>query len=160
MVLAAALAARCEFINDLPKGFDTIVGSRGLMLSGGQRQRIAIASALRAVPRILFLVEATSCLDSESVALIQEALNRLRGGRTTFVFALRLSSFRCADQILVLEHGEIVERGSHAELMALGGRYRTLHDRQYQWEQNRFINPGEELRAPVEEVAVKACSGR
>ncbi len=145
-VESVARLANCdEFVRGFPDGYDTIVGERGVRLSGGQRQRIAIARALLADPRILILDEATSSLDSESEALIQDALNRLRGGRTTFVIAHRLSTIRSADQILVLEHGEIVERGSHDELMALGGRYRTLHDRQYQWEQNRFINPGEEL---------------
>jgi subfamily B ATP-binding cassette protein MsbA len=149
---AARLANCDEFVRAFPDGYDTIVGERGVKLSGGQRQRIAIARALLADPRILILDEATSSLDSESEALIQDALNHLRGGRTTFVIAHRLSTIRSADQILVLEHGEIVERGSHAELMALGGRYRVLHDRQYQWEQNRFINPGEELTAEAEAV--------
>jgi subfamily B ATP-binding cassette protein MsbA len=114
-------------------------------LSGGQRQRVAIARAILADPRILILDEATSSLDSESEALIQDGLRSLRRGRTTFVIAHRLSTIRSADQILVLEEGRIVERGSHASLLALNGRYRQLHDRQYRLEQDRFINPGEEF---------------
>jgi ABC-type multidrug transport system fused ATPase/permease subunit len=143
--------AHCdEFVRGFPEGYDTIVGERGIKLSGGQRQRIAIARAILADPRILILDEATSSLDSESEALIQEGLARLRSGRTAFVIAHRLSTIRSADQILVLEHGEIVERGSHAQLMALGGRYRELHDRQYAWESNQFVNPGEDFTsAPV-----------
>ena len=105
-----------------------------MKLSGGQRQRVAIARAILADPRILVLDEATSSLDSESEALIQDGLRSLRQGRTTFVIAHRLSTIRSADQILVLEHGEIVERGTHAELLALGGRYRTLYDKQYKLE--------------------------
>ena len=119
-----------------------------MKLSGGQRQRVAIARAILANPRILVLDEATSSLDSESEALIQDGLRSLRQGRTTFVIAHRLSTIRSADQILVIEHGEIVERGTHAELMALGGRYRTLYDKQYKLEADRFINPGEDFTTP------------
>ena len=132
-----------------------------MKVSGGQRQRIAIARAILADPRILILDEATSSLDSESEALIQDGLRRLRQGRTTFVIAHRLSTIRSADQILVLEHGEIVERGSHASLMALGGRYRQLHDRQYSWERDRFINPGEDFTPePEPDVPAPAAGSR
>jgi len=138
--------AHCdEFISKLEKGFDTIVGERGVKLSGGQRQRLAIARAILADPRILILDEATSSLDSESEAQIQDGLRALRRGRTTFVIAHRLSTIRSANQILVLEAGEIVERGTHQELLAKGGRYRQLHDRQYNVETDRFINPGEDF---------------
>lgn len=133
-----------EFVATLEKGYDTIVGERGIRLSGGQRQRVAIARALLSNPRILILDEATSSLDSESEAMIQDGLAALRRSRTTFVIAHRLSTIRSADQILVLERGEIVERGTHGELLAKGGRYRELHDRQYRLEQERFVNPGEE----------------
>lgn len=142
---ACRIAYCAEFIERFEKGYETVVGERGVKLSGGQRQRVAIARAILADPKILILDEATSSLDSESEGKIQEALNRLRAGRTTFVIAHRLSTIRSADQILVIEHGEITERGNHAELMALGGRYRELHDRQHQFEQNQFINPGEEF---------------
>ena len=134
-----------EFIEKFPNGYETIVGERGVKLSGGQRQRIAIARALLADPRILILDEATSSLDSESEALIQEGLNNLRRGRTTFVIAHRLSTIRSADQILVVEAGEIVERGSHNELIAQNGRYKQLYDKQYRFEQNLFVNPGEDF---------------
>ncbi len=140
-----------EFVEAFDHQYDTIVGERGVKLSGGQRQRVAIARAILANPRILVLDEATSSLDSESEALIQDGLRSLRRGRTTFVIAHRLSTIRSADQILVLEHGEIVERGTHAELLALGGRYRTLYDKQYHLETDRFINPGEDF-TPVPEV--------
>jgi subfamily B ATP-binding cassette protein MsbA len=138
--------AHCdEFIERFEKTYDTIVGERGIRLSGGQRQRVAIARAILADPRILILDEATSSLDSESEALIQDGLRSLRRGRTTFVIAHRLSTIRSADQILVLEGGEIVERGTHEQLLAANGRYRQLYDRQYQLELDRFINPGEDF---------------
>jgi len=120
-------------------------------LSGGQKQRVAIARAIVANPRILILDEATSSLDSESEALIQDGLNALMQGRTTFVIAHRLSTIRKADQILVLEDGRIIERGTHNELMALGGRYRALYEKQYGVVVNQFINQGEE----IEDLAVK-----
>jgi subfamily B ATP-binding cassette protein MsbA len=141
----ARIANAHEFIAGFPQQYDTIVGERGVKLSGGQRQRVAIARAILADPRVLILDEATSSLDSESEQLIQEGLRRLRSGRTTFVIAHRLSTITTANQILVLEKGEIVERGTHAELLALGGRYRELYDRQYRFEQDQFVNPGEEL---------------
>ena len=134
-----------EFIEKFPNGYDTVVGERGVKLSGGQRQRIAIARALLANPRVLILDEATSSLDSESEALIQEGLNHLRAGRTTFVIAHRLSTIRSADQILVVEAGEILERGTHEQLIAMDGRYKQLYDKQYRFEQNLFVNPGEDF---------------
>ncbi|HTI38697.1 MAG TPA: ABC transporter ATP-binding protein [Vicinamibacterales bacterium] len=142
-----------EFVETFEKGYDTIVGERGVKLSGGQRQRISIARAILADPRILVLDEATSSLDSESEALIQDGLKSLRRGRTTFVIAHRLSTIRSADQILVLEHGEIIERGTHAQLIALGGRYRTLYDKQYKFESDQFVNPGEDFTTPRPEEA-------
>ncbi len=143
---AAARLAHCEeFIDGFEKKYDTIVGERGVRLSGGQRQRIAIARALLANPRILILDEATSSLDSESEAKIQQGLRELRRGRTTFVIAHRLSTIRSADQILVLEEGRIVERGNHDQLLQLGGRYRELYDKQYNFERDQFINPGEDF---------------
>ena len=143
-----------EFIEGFERQYDTVVGERGVRLSGGQRQRVAIARAILADPKILILDEATSSLDSESEALIQDGLRRLRRGRTTFVIAHRLSTIRSADQILVLEAGEIVERGSHKELLAAGGRYRQLYDKQYAFESDRFINPGEDFTPEPEPPAV------
>ncbi|HEX9365929.1 MAG TPA: ABC transporter ATP-binding protein [Vicinamibacterales bacterium] len=145
-----------EFIETFEKGYDTIVGERGVKLSGGQRQRVSIARAILANPRILVLDEATSSLDSESEAFIQDGLKSLRRGRTTFVIAHRLSTIRSADQILVLEHGEIVERGTHAELIAMGGRYRTLYDKQYKFEADQFINPGEDFTPDLDESKIPA----
>jgi ABC-type multidrug transport system fused ATPase/permease subunit len=134
-ILAAGRSAHCdEFVRSFEHGYDTVIGERGVRLSGGQRQRVAIARALLADPRILILDEATSNLDSESEALIQDALALLRRGRTTFVIAHRLSTVQTADQILVLERGEIVERGTHVELLAADGRYRQLYDRQFRFE--------------------------
>jgi subfamily B ATP-binding cassette protein MsbA len=139
------IANAAEFIEKFEKGYDTIVGERGVRLSGGQRQRVAIARALLANPRILLLDEATSSLDSESEMMIQDGLRSLRRGRTTFVIAHRLSTIRSADQILVIEGGAIVERGTHDELLAHAGRYRQLYDKQYNFERDRFINPGEDF---------------
>ena len=117
---------------------------------------MAIARAILAEPSILLLDEATSSLDSESEALIQDGLKALRAGRTTFVIAHRLSTIISADQILVIEGGQIVERGSHAELLAAGGRYRQLYEKQYRLERDRFTNPGEELVGDAERVAIGA----
>jgi subfamily B ATP-binding cassette protein MsbA len=150
-ILRAARIARCDdFVQDLADGYETIVGERGVKLSGGQRQRVAIARAILADPRILILDEATSSLDSESEALIQEGLAELMKGRTTFVIAHRLSTIRNADAILVVEAGRIVERGAHRELLARGGRYFDLYTRQHGIEANLFLNPGES--PPTEEV--------
>ncbi|MGH9255506.1 MAG: ABC transporter ATP-binding protein [Vicinamibacterales bacterium] len=151
----ACRIAHCdEFINRFPDGYQTIVGERGIRLSGGQRQRVSIARAILANPRILILDEATSSLDSESEQMIQDGLRRLRSGRTTFVIAHRLSTIRSADQILVLEAGEIVERGSHGDLLGLNGRYRQLYDKQYRFEADRFINPGEDFTPEPEKPAL------
>jgi len=140
---ACAIARVDEFAVRFPEAYDTIVGERGVKLSGGQRQRLSIARAILADPRILILDEATSSLDSESEALIQTGLNFLMQGRTTFVIAHRLSTIRRADQILVVEQGHIVERGTHQTLYNLNGRYRDLYDRQHGLEANLFLAPGE-----------------
>ncbi|HET7631563.1 MAG TPA: ABC transporter ATP-binding protein [Gemmatimonadaceae bacterium] len=142
---AGRIAHVDEFVDRFEHGYDTVVGERGVKLSGGQRQRVAIARAILADPRILILDEATSSLDSESEALIRDGLRSLRRGRTTFVIAHRLSTIESADQILVLEAGQIVERGTHAQLMALNGRYRQLHNRQHGIESDQYINPGEDF---------------
>ena len=154
--------AHCdEFVEGFPEGYDTVVGERGVKVSGGQRQRIAIARAILANPRILVLDEATSSLDSESEAMIQDGLRSLRAGRTTFVIAHRLSTITSAEQILVIEGGEIVERGRHEELLARDGRYRELYDRQYKLEMDRFINPGEDFTPEPEPVSpAKRATGR
>ena len=156
-IQAVSHIAHCdEFIEGFEKQYDTIVGERGVRLSGGQRQRVAIARAILANPRILILDEATSSLDSESEALIQDGLRSLRQGRTTFVIAHRLSTIQSADQILVLEQGEIVERGTHDELLVKGGRYRQLYDKQYRFERDRFINPGEDFTPEPEATVAPA----
>ena len=156
-IRTASRIAHCdEFIEQFQAGYDTIVGERGVKLSGGQRQRVAIARAILADPRLLILDEATSSLDSESESLIQDGLRALCQGRTTFVIAHRLSTIKTADQILVLEGGEVIERGTHAQLLAKKGRYTQLYEKQYGLERNRFINPGEDftpdLQRDVERV--------
>ena len=140
---ACRIARVDEFAEKFAEGYETIVGERGVKLSGGQRQRLSIARAILADPRILILDEATSSLDSESEAMIQQGLSFLMQGRTTFVIAHRLSTIRRAEQILVIEAGRILERGTHEELYALGGRYRELYDRQHGLERNLFLAPRE-----------------
>ncbi len=161
-VKAVSRIAHCdEFVEQFPNKYETIVGERGVKLSGGQRQRVAIARAILADPRVLILDEATSSLDSESEALIQDGLHALRVGRTTFVIAHRLSTIRSADQILVLEGGIIVERGTHEDLLAANGRYRQLHDKQYKIEKDRFVNPGEDFTPELPKAAPEpAGAGR
>ena len=149
-VLEACRLARVdEFAEQFEEGYETIVGERGVKLSGGQRQRVSIARAILADPRILILDEATSSLDSESEALIQEGLAHLMRGRTTFVIAHRLSTIRRADQILVVEAGRVVERGTHASLYAAGGRYYDMYTRQHGVESNLFLAPGEGDKVPA-----------
>jgi len=153
-ILEACRIARVdEFAENFEKKYDTVVGERGVKLSGGQRQRVSIARAILADPRILILDEATSSLDSESEALIQEGLKYLMKGRTTFVIAHRLSTIRRAEQILVVEAGRVVERGTHESLYALGGRYWDLYTRQHGLEANLFLAPGEGDSIPESEKA-------
>ena len=140
---ACRIARVDEFAESFMDKYDTIVGERGVKLSGGQRQRISIARAILAEPRILILDEATSSLDSESEQMIQQGLSYLMQGRTTFVIAHRLSTIRRADQIMVMEQGQIVERGTHAQLYAARGRYYDLYTRQHGVEENLFLAPGE-----------------
>ncbi|HEX6573838.1 MAG TPA: ATP-binding cassette domain-containing protein, partial [Gemmatimonadaceae bacterium] len=145
-IKAVSHIAHCdEFVEQFAEKYETVVGERGVKLSGGQRQRVAIARAILADPRILLLDEATSSLDSESEAMIRDGLRSLRRGRTTFVIAHRLSTIESADQILVMEEGQIVERGTHAGLIRMNGRYRQLYEKQYGIERDRFINPGEDF---------------
>jgi ABC-type multidrug transport system fused ATPase/permease subunit len=151
---ACRIARVDEFAERFPEAYDTIVGERGVKLSGGQRQRISIARAILADPRILILDEATSSLDSESEALIQSGLSYLMQGRTTFVIAHRLSTIRRADQILVIEKGTILERGTHESLYQLHGRYYDLYTRQHGLETNLFLAPGEGDK--IEDLATKA----
>jgi ABC-type multidrug transport system fused ATPase/permease subunit len=153
-ILAACQIARVdEFAESFENKYDTVVGERGVKLSGGQKQRVSIARAILADPRILILDEATSSLDSESEALIQEGLRYLMRGRTTFVIAHRLSTIRRADQILVVEAGRIIERGTHETLYALGGRYYDLYTKQHAVEANLFLAPGEgDLEEPNAEM--------
>jgi subfamily B ATP-binding cassette protein MsbA len=158
---ACRIARVDEFAEKLDEKYDTVVGERGVKLSGGQRQRLSIARAILADPRILILDEATSSLDSESEAMIQEGLSHLMKGRTTFVIAHRLSTIRRADQILVVEDGRIVERGTHAQLFRLRGRYWDMYTRQHALDENLFLAPGEGDSVPeiAEATPLRAESG-
>ncbi len=156
---ACRIARVDEFAERFPDRYDTVIGERGVKLSGGQRQRVSIARAILADPRILILDEATSSLDSESEALIQEGLAYLMRGRTTFVIAHRLSTIRRAEQILVVEEGRIVERGTHAELYVQQGRYFELYTKQHGLQENLFLAPGEGEAAEKEEAEVKSRNG-
>jgi ABC-type multidrug transport system fused ATPase/permease subunit len=158
-ILAACHIARVdEFAESFENRYDTVVGERGVKLSGGQKQRVSIARAILADPRILILDEATSSLDSESEALIQEGLRYLMRGRTTFVIAHRLSTIRRADQILVVEAGRVIERGTHETLYALGGRYYDLYTKQHAVETNLFLAPGESTLESDEPDAAQVAS--
>jgi ABC-type multidrug transport system fused ATPase/permease subunit len=156
---ACKIARVDEFAETFEKKYDTVVGERGVKLSGGQKQRVSIARAILANPRILILDEATSSLDSESEALIQEGLSYLMRGRTTFVIAHRLSTIRRADQILVVEAGQIVERGTHESLYAARGRYYDLYTRQHGLEMNLFLAPGEGDTVPEPAKESEAAAG-
>jgi subfamily B ATP-binding cassette protein MsbA len=159
-ILRACQIARVdEFAESLENKYDTIIGERGVKLSGGQKQRVSIARALLANPRILILDEATSSLDSESEALIQQGLAQLMKGRTTFVIAHRLSTIRRADQILVIEGGRIVERGTHASLYAARGRYFEMYTKQHGLEENLFLAPGEGTSEPETDGAQRGAGG-
>jgi ABC-type multidrug transport system fused ATPase/permease subunit len=158
IIRACQIARVDEFAEKFPDRYDTVVGERGVKLSGGQRQRISIARAILAEPRVLILDEATSSLDSESESLIQQGLAYLMQGRTTFVIAHRLSTIRRANQILVVEQGQIVERGTHEQLCALRGRYYDLYTKQHGLESDLFLAPGEGDAAP-EESASPASAG-
>jgi ABC-type multidrug transport system fused ATPase/permease subunit len=152
-ILRAAQAAHCDvFVEAFENGYQTVVGERGVKLSGGERQRVAIARALLADPKLLILDEATSSLDSENEALVQDGLRLLRRGRTTFVIAHRLSTVRSADQILVMEAGRIVEFGTHEALIDKGGSYRHLYERQFSTNGDDFLNPGETPRSGAGDV--------
>jgi subfamily B ATP-binding cassette protein MsbA len=160
-IMAACRIARVdEFAESFQKKYDTTVGERGVKLSGGQKQRVSIARAILADPRILILDEATSSLDSESEALIQEGLRYLMRGRTTFVIAHRLSTIRRAEQILVVEGGRIIERGTHQSLYALGGRYYDLYTRQHGLEANLFLAPGEGDGSRIEDSSSNESTAR
>jgi subfamily B ATP-binding cassette protein MsbA len=160
-ILDACRIARVdEFAENFENKYDTVVGERGVRLSGGQKQRVSIARAILADPRILILDEATSSLDSESEALIQEGLRYLMRGRTTFVIAHRLSTIRRAEQILVVEAGHIIERGTHQSLYALGGRYYDLYTRQHGLEANLFLAPGEGDSSRIDDSSSNESIGR
>lgn len=148
---ASGIAHVDEFVDGFPEGYDTVIGERGIKLSGGQKQRVAIARAILADPRLLILDEATSSLDSKSEGYIQEGLRALREGRTSFVIAHRLSTIQSADQIFVIEDGRIVERGTHSELVAVGGRYLELYTKQNRLAMDLYVNPGEKPREEPEE---------
>src|SRR5580698_3451818 len=156
---ACRIARVDEFADNFEKKYDTVVGERGVKLSGGQKQRVSIARAILADPRILILDEATSSLDSESEALIQEGLRYLMRGRTTFVIAHRLSTIRRADQILVVEEGRIIERGTHESLYAAGGRYYDLYTKQHAVQANLFLAPGEGDSEPIDLNGEKVALG-
>ena len=140
---------------DALAGYDTVLDDEASNVSAGEKQLLTIARAFLAKPSVLILDEATSSVDTRTELLVQRAMSALRKDRTSFVIAHRLSTIRAADQILVLEQGEIVERGTHRELLSKGGRYKQLYDRQYQFESDRFINPGEDF-TPEDEAAKAA----